>query len=455
MTGRHRRRRPEPVDPAPADPASADLARRRPPSGTGSRTGRPDTASIDPAASIDPVEAIDAALDPVEALGDAPIAATAASLADVAVPRTARGVALLALTRIEGEQAYANLVLPALLGRSRLSDVDRRFTTELVYGSTRMRRALDAVIDPYLVREPDLATRCALRLGAYQLLFLGTPAHAAVGETVDVVGGRTRGLVNAILRRIAAQPPGWPDDADRLSYPDWIVDRLRADLGPTDALAALEAMNVAASATERDDGYVQDRASQWVATLVDAQPGERVADLCAAPGGKATALARTGASVVAADVRPSRARLVAANRDRLGLANLQVVCADGRRLPLRPGTFDRVLVDAPCTGLGSLRRRPDARWRIDGEGIDRLVPLQRALVTAAIELLRPGGLLVYSVCTLTAAETTGIDDWLATRWPDHTAEAAPESPWRPWGRGALLLPQAAGTDGMFVLRLRV
>ncbi|MEZ5137998.1 MAG: hypothetical protein R2711_04305 [Acidimicrobiales bacterium] len=184
--------------------------------------------------------------------------------------------------------------------------------------------------------------------------------------------------MNAVLRKIAAADDAWPSDAVRLSYPDWVLERLVADLGETDALGALTSMNGAAPVAERADGYVQDPASQRVVDAVGARPGERVLDLCAAPGGKATGLAGT-ASVVAADVRPARAGLVRANAERLGLAGdaLQVVVADGQHPPFGAGTFDRILVDrparasdrsaaAPTPAGGSTRRRPSAwpgsRW---------------------------------------------------------------------------------------------
>jgi 16S rRNA (cytosine967-C5)-methyltransferase len=366
----------------------------------------------------------------------------------------ARAVAATALIRIEADGAYANLVLPGLLARSGLDDRDRRFATELAYGATRMRRACDWLVDRFVLTDLDVTARSFLRLGAYQLAFLDTPPHAAVNATVAAAPGRLRGLVNAVLRRVAEAPRPWPSDAVRLSYPDWVFDTLVADLGDDDARAAMTVMNEAAAATERDDGYVQDRASQWVAEAVAAGPGERVLDLCAAPGGKATWLAGAGAGVVAADVRPARVRLIAGNVARLGLGDrVAVMAQDGTRPALRAGSFDRVLVDAPCSGLGSLRRRPDARWRIGRADVDSLVELQRDLVAAALPLLRPGGVLVYSACTLTRAETAGLDEHLAATAPDLTALAPPGAPWRPLGRGALLLPQDAGTDGMYLLRL--
>jgi 16S rRNA (cytosine967-C5)-methyltransferase len=366
--------------------------------------------------------------------------------------RTARALALDALDRIDPGGAYANLVLPELLRDSGLADRDRHFATELVYGTTRQRRACDHLVDRFLTREVEPHVRNALRLGAYQLHHLGLPPHAAVGETVEVVPRRARGFVNAVLRRVAQAPVTWPDEATRLSYPDWVVDRLREDLGEADAMAALETMDQAPTVTEREDGYVQDLASRWVAEAVGATAGEQVLDLCAAPGGKSLVLAGSGARVVAADSREARARLVAANaRDR---AAVPVVAADGRRPPFPSGSFDRVLVDAPCSGLGVLRRRPDARWRIDADAVVRLAVLQVELVEAALTLLRPGGLLVYSVCTLTDVEGPGVDRHLADAHPELVAEPPPP-PWRPLGRGGRLLPQDQGTDGMYLLRLRV
>lgn len=366
-----------------------------------------------------------------------------------------RRVAAEALVRIEQDDAYANLALPKALERSELDQRDRGLVTELVYGVTRMRRALDWVVDRYLVQPPDLATRTVLRIGAYQLLYLRVPAHAAVSVTVSAAPKRTRGFVNAVLRKVAAaQPPVWPDDATRLSYPNWIVDRLTTDLGHDDALGALTAMDERAEATTRDDGYTQDRASQWVSEAVGALPGERILDAAAAPGGKATAMAASGATIVAADVRPSRVGLIRSNVEQLALSNVAVVTADALRPPFVVASFDRVLLDAPCSGLGTLGRRADARWRLQPDSIARLAELQRSLIDTLLPLVRPGGTFVYSVCTLSAAETTAIDEHLARTQPDLVALAPPGPPWQPAGRGARLLPQTEGTDGMYVLRFQ-
>jgi 16S rRNA (cytosine967-C5)-methyltransferase len=368
---------------------------------------------------------------------------------------TARLVALAALESVDGG-AYANLTLPPLLVKAKrdgLSDRDASLATELVYGTVRMQRQLDSLLHPHLSRTPDAEVRRLLRLGTYQIHHLRVPAHAAVSETVAISPPKARGFVNAVLRQVASAKaePTARSFGERLSYPDWIVDSVIASLGKGDAVDVLEAMNVPATMHERDDGYVQDLASQFVGPFVGARPGEVVLDLCAAPGGKATAMAGSGAFVVAVDRHRHRCALVVENAARLGLdQRISAVCADGLALPFRSATFDRVLVDAPCSGLGSLRRRPDARWRITRADVDELVVLQRSLLAAAAAAVKPGGTVVFSACTLTLEETVGIDEWAAAEVSQLRAIAAPSGPgWRPWGRGGLLLP--AASDGMFAV----
>jgi 16S rRNA (cytosine967-C5)-methyltransferase len=432
----------------------------------------------------------------------------------------ARALAIEALVRVESG-GYSNLVLPGLLRDSGLDGRDRGLVTDLVYGTLRHQGQADhllALASHRPLPELDPPVRAALRLGAYQLIS-GTPAHAAVSVTVGALAGwqspgsvrKAAPYANAVLRRVAERGPDWPwpagDDPDavavRTSHPRWIVDLLRRDLGE-DAEAVLASANEAppvtlrpnprrttpeALAAELPDAAAgrlvpaallvrgvgdlarlpavaegratpQDQASQAVAAAVGARPGERILDMAAAPGGKATAIAEAMGDdglVVAADLRPGRAARVGDAARRLGLTSVQVVVADGRHLPLAEGgagLFDRVLLDAPCSGLGVLRRRPEARWRTGPAGIGVAAALQRELFAAAVARLRPGGLLAYSVCTLTREETVDIDAWAAIAFPGLTAEPAAGPPWRRHGRGALLLPTAAGTDGMFLLLLR-
>jgi 16S rRNA (cytosine967-C5)-methyltransferase len=368
---------------------------------------------------------------------------------------SARSVAHDVLVRIEVDSSWVAPALDAALRRGRLDDRDRGLATELVYGVTRRRRALDAAARPFIRRPLDPDVRAAIRIGTYQLLEQRVPAHAAVSESVDLAPRRASGLVNAVLRRVAEA--GMPRDlgpAERLSYPDWLVERLVADLGQHDAHAALAEMNVPVETPVRADGYRQDPASTWVAELVGAAPGETVADLCAAPGGKATALAGRGAYVVACDLRPARARSIVAAAESTG-HELGIVVADARSPALRPAAVDRVLLDAPCSGLGALRRRADARWRIDDQAVERLAELQVELLDATADLVRPGGRLVYSVCTVTTAETTDVVDRVLSARDDlavTTVETG--NRWRRRGSGVLTLPQDHHTDGMFACVLR-
>src|SRR4051794_12288719 len=427
-----------------------------------------------------------------------------------------RAVAIAVLVRVE-EGEYANVTLPAHLRDTSLGPRERAAVTDLVYGTVRRLRALDYLLARVTDRpldDLDPPVRAALRVGTYQLV-TGVAAHAAVGETVAAVARiapHARGYVNAVLRRTAELGPSWPwpegDDpaalAVRESMPDWIVATLVRDLGAEDARRVLEAANQpgvltlranprrvtpdaladelreAGGRVERGlllsdallvqgvgdparlpavrDGRAtpQDQSSQAVVALVRARAGDRVLEVGAAPGGKSTGLAEAmddKGAVVAVDVDPDRMRLVTTARTRLGLDAVLPAVADGRHLPVANASFERVLVDAPCSGLGVLRRRPDARWRGTEPRIAVLAEMQSEMLTAAAAALRPGGRLVYSVCTLTTAETSAIDEWAATALPDLEAEPPPGSPWIPLGRGARLLPHAAGTDGMYALTL--
>ncbi len=333
------------------------------------------------------------------------------------VSADARRIAIEVVVRIESEGAYANVLLPRMLAKTELETRDRGLVTELVYGSTRRKRALDHVVDRFLMSDPPPIARAALRVGAHQLIEMGTPPHAAVSTTVQATPKRFRGLVNAVLRKVATAASAgieYPSRAVALSYPDWIVRRLIEELGEQRALDALSAMNLPARSHRREDGYIQDQSSQQVAALVPAARGDLVLDLCAAPGGKSTEIAGRGASVVAVDLHPGRAGLIAGNVHRLGYRGqledngVAVVVADGTAPPFPPGTFDAVLVDAPCSGLGALRRRPDARWRIKPTDIGVLAALQQRLLESAAPLVAPGGTLVYSVCTLSFAETNEV-----------------------------------------------
>ncbi len=364
-----------------------------------------------------------------------------------------RRIAIDAIVRIDEGGAYANVVLPKILADTELEPRDKGFVTELVYGSTRRKRALDHVVDRFLVQDPPPTARAALRIGAHQLIEMGTPPHAAVSATVSAAPKRFRGMVNAVLRKVAtAVDEGitMPSLAVELSYPDWLVARLADELGPTEAEAALRTMNEPATVQRRDDGYVQDESSRRVAALVPSGVGQLVFDMCAAPGGKATEIAGRGATVVAADLRRSRIGLVVGNAERLGLDGVLALQADGTAPPFAPATFDAVLVDAPCSGLGALRRRPDARWRISPTDIETLGALQTVLLRAAAPLVRPGGTLVYSVCTLTRRESVEVvaaaRDTLDSL--GFVSTGGEGDGWRTFGPGVEVLDPGAEHDGM-------
>ena len=333
---------------------------------------------------------------------------------------TARSVAVETVRRVTDEDAYSTRVLPALLERSRLVPRDRALATELALGTLRHIPGLDRAIGQRATRpvaRMSPGARAALRLGAYQLLFMRIPRHAAVSESVDLATPRERGFVNAVLRKIADEPPTPPTGATdedvfmRTGMSPWAVRELRRILGDDEAEVAAEAFgergllslrtNTCKTTVEafvrglRASGHtprpaqlhpdcvlldggdpsrlrgfaqgwfaVQDQASAFVVGALDPQPGDRVLDVCAAPGGKAAHMAclvGESGTVIAADVRPERAALVKSTAERLGVA-VGVVAQDATR-PSVDAAFDRVLVDAPCSGIGSARRRPELLWR--------------------------------------------------------------------------------------------
>jgi 16S rRNA (cytosine967-C5)-methyltransferase len=456
-------------------------------------------------------------------------------------PRTdpARRAAYDVLRAVADRDAYANLLLPAILAERGLTGRDAAFATELTYGTLRGRGTYDAILAACSDRDDiDPPVRDVLRLGAHQLLATRVGRHAAVATSVDlakdVCGPRPSGFVNAVLRRVATRDlDAWvrlvaPDRsrdpsgylAVRHSHPRWIVDAFRDALGPAgaaeteDALAAgnvrpevVLALNPAASPALPPDGEptrwspyglrlaggdpaplvasgqaaVQDEASQLAALALTrvGVPGEDKLwlDLCAGPGGKARLLnglaAARGARLVASDIHPHRAGRVLDALRRAGPenpgnpsdpANHAVLAADGRRVPWPPGTFDRVLADVPCSGLGSLRRRPEARWRKTPADVAELAVLQRDLLNAAIDSARPGGVVAYVTCSPHLAETRDIVTAVTQSRGDVAVLDAPavlpevpalRSACSPPGSGfAQFWPHRHGTDAIFLALLR-
>jgi 16S rRNA (cytosine967-C5)-methyltransferase len=398
------------------------------------------------------------------------------------VSGVARSVALEVVRRVFDEEAYADR---AFRGASeRLDARDRAFAMQLAYGTVQRVRTLDHAIET-LGRRPlrklDPPVRAALRIGAYQLAYMdAVPAHAAVDESVELVRAagleRAVAFTNAVLRRLAQGLPtllgGLHDETPAAaalahSYPDWIAEAWWRELGPDDARALMRAQNEAPETAVRtpdgpkvvdaippdwlESGYAwpQSRASQLAGAAVGARAGERVLDLCAAPGGKATQLAAAGAEVVAVEKHAGRARELEANTRRLGVKGLTVLHADGLALPDDLGPFDRALVDAPCSGLGVLNSRPDLRWRSEP-----LPGLQLELLHAAAARVRPGGTVTYAVCTVNRPENEAIVDELGlpvedlgAHWPEFRHPRRPEF--------LLTLPHVHGTSGFFVARMDV
>jgi 16S rRNA (cytosine967-C5)-methyltransferase len=339
----------------------------------------------------------------------------------------ARQAAFRVVRRVNEQGAYADR---ALEGEARGLDArDRAFAQQLAFGTVQRRAALDHVIAAHVEREPPPEARAALQLGLYQLLFLdGVPAHAAVGESVELIRGhRAAGMVNAVLRRVARDGFELPSDetpagaAIAHSHPRWIVDLWWEWIGPDETRALLAADNRPAERAQRTApngaAVIQSSASQLVSRIVDPQPGERVLDLCAAPGNKTThlaALMEDRGEVVAYERHAGRAAALERRAHQLGGSIVTVVQADAAEAT---GAFDRVLLDPPCSGLGTLARNPDLRWRMTPERVAGLVAEQERLLAAARACVRPGGRLVYSVCTLNPAEERLSDGRVTRTWP--------------------------------------
>lgn len=381
-------------------------------------------------------------------------------------PDPARRAAFEVLKAVRVKEAYTNLVLPHVLGKYRLTGRDAAFTTELASGTIRRQGTYDAILaactDRPLASTPAKVLD-VLRLGCHQLLGMRVAPHAAISTSVDLVrsevGPGPSGFTNAVLRRVSAHDlETWltridADRSTRFSHPAWIVDALTEAVGDDEIDALLAADNdppavtlvarpgratvdelpgeptpfspygvVSAGGSPADvpavaEGRagVQDEGSQLAAHVLASAPlegpDERWLDLCAGPGGKAALLAALaasrGARIVANELQPHRADLVRRALD--GAQGVEAVTVeDGTEPPWPAGSFDRVLVDAPCTGLGALRRRAEARWRRRREDLRDLVPLQRALLDRALDLARPGGVVLYATCSPVLAETRDV-----------------------------------------------
>ncbi|GAB1342439.1 16S rRNA (cytosine(967)-C(5))-methyltransferase RsmB [Gemmatimonas sp.] len=395
---------------------------------------------------------------------------------------------------------------------------DRRWVQELVWGTLRTRARLDAILAERVrggIAKLDVDVADVLRVGVYQLLHMDSvPPYAAIGQTVQLIKQRhgigASKLANAVLRRVdrerdTVEPPVPADAHDALaqahSHPRWVVQRWAERWGLEGAEALLAANNQPAGIVVRPYGmereplegmlqdagvdthevplvpdslrlsgsvaltelgafkqgafYVQDPAATLVAMYAHVPTGGTVADLCAAPGGKALELSRRAAMVLAADRHPARVERMRQGFARLNAHALHIVAADATQPPIAP--VDAVLVDVPCTGTGTFRRHPDARWRLRVSDFAVLGALQKKILRAAATVVKPGGVLVYSTCSLELEEN---DDQVRTFLADHpefTLEPPPAGvvPAAVLDHGYLrVLPHIHGFDGAFAARLR-
>lgn len=424
-----------------------------------------------------------------------------------------RRLALDSLVAIEEAGKYANLEIDAVLRRHPMSSADSALYTRLVYGVTEKRITLDFVIDTY-ARETKAAgmdpyVRTALRLGIYQLAFCDRiPAHAAVSETVELVARAKKGFVNAILRAFLR-------DGGVIRYPDPVADpiyaasvryslpcgllRLFADsygmetaekiaayteTAPTVSLRCntmrlteaeladrvggkvtslpgmveVPAIDDAVRACLTDgDCFVEDPASRLCTCVVGARPGEKIADTCACPGGKSFSMALDMADngeLYAFDLHENKLSLVTRTAAKMGLSCIRTEKRDARE-PARAliGNMDRVLCDAPCSGLGVLAKKPDIRYK-SMDGIERLPEVQRAVINGASRYVKPGGVLVYSTCTLRRAENEDVVADFIENHGNFTLEPFAVGDYRTDSGMLTLFPHIHHTDGFFIAKLR-
>lgn len=441
--------------------------------------------------------------------------------------KCARQLAAEILTQVDSRQAYADILLDRTLKTAQLNELDRALLTELMYGALRWRGNLDARLSRHMRRslaKTDALIRNLLRVTAYQIFFLDKiPDYAAVNEAVDLAkrarGAKSAGFVNGVLRNLLRRESNpqrshadEENSPEQLSHPQWLLDRWIDDLGASDARALMLANNQPAPLAlrvnqlkcgraelrahlqengvpardsrwspagvvvessgnvEKLPGFragwfqVQGESAQLIGYLVGPEPGERILDACAAPGGKSCHIAelmKDRGSVIALDISTRGLERIRDNAARLGLHSICAARADVTKDLSAEFSqpYDRILVDSPCSGLGTLRAHPEIKWRRQASDIERLSQLQTKILERVARHLKPGGVLVFSTCTLTREENDGIiENFLAEHKEFELHDAArylPESA-RHMVRGGYFqaLPQRDDTDGFFAARLR-
>ena len=374
---------------------------------------------------------------------------------------SARRVALAALRTWRREKEFADAVISSALSKAEFQSADRAFAVELFYGVVRNRTLLDFWIRELRRGRVDEDLRDILRIGLYQLFFAKTPEHAAVYETVDLSPKRQHAIINAILRSAVRDRRGLQRRANsqpldvRTSHPQFLIERWTKQFGggaaealctwnnqsppiyarinrlKIDRQSFLERYRNArtlpkvsnfvelpapANALDQGDCYVQDPSTSIACELLQPKPGEKILDACAAPGGKTGYLAELMANqglLIACDREPARLNLLDENLARLGVRIAKIVCHDWMKSAVPPeilsaAPFDRILIDAPCTNTGVMRRRVDVRWRLKPADFNRMRARQIEITRAVIPFLKPGGILVYSTCSLEREENEDV-----------------------------------------------
>jgi len=409
---------------------------------------------------------------------------------------SARQIALQALRLWRKQKRFADSIIAEFLANTELTPSDRAFALELFYGVLRNLTLLDFWIGCLRASRVESDLRDILRLGLYQLLFLKTAEHAAVHETVSLASKKQRTIINAMLRAATRQRSELLARAEaqplfvRTSHPEFLVERWQQHFGAEHAQELCEWNNLPApvyarinllridrteflrtypesrpvpdnpnfvkvnslpsDALERGHCYVQDPSTTIACQLLDPKPGERILDACAAPGGKTALIAeqvKNRAFIAACDREQRRVRAMRANFQRLGAQIALVEQCDWTRqsrsiLQSANGGFDRVLVDAPCSNTGVMRRRVDVRWRLTLADFGRMQERQIAIIRAVLRLLKPGGVIVYSTCSLEPEENEEVVRRIVAETPALRLEAQKHS-----------LPFRDGFDGAFAAKL--
>lgn len=435
-----------------------------------------------------------------------------------------RDAALTILLAVDKQQAYSNLLLHQTIEKYKIDAKDRGLLTEITYGTLQYKMTLDYYLEPFIRGKLDDWVRWLLRLSLYQIVFLTKiPDHAAVNEAVEIAKHRARhrgisatvnGILRSLLRDGIRDTTAIQDDAKRLSietsHPEWLVRRYIDNFGQEktaemlfennlpplqtvrvntakvtvdEALKSLwdekfavkrstvmpECLHIIEGQASRSSAFkeglitIQDESSMLPPYALEVQPGMRVLDMCAAPGGKTTHIAEkmnNQGELIATDLHPHKIKLIQQNANRLGLSIIHPQVVDGRKANsiFEAESFDRILVDAPCSGLGVIRRKPDIKYNKKEEDLESLQKIQLQLLNTAYTLLKNEGKMVYSTCTIDKMENNGTVDAFLQAHPDMELSPVtdvPESLESLKTEGIMqVFPQDFGSDGFFVAAFR-